>query len=133
MRVSLFDTDTPLAPLRARIQERVAAVIASGRFILGPEVASFESELADYLGVRHVIGVGNGTDAITIALRALAVAPGHATLEQMKCGGKSNVQREPGQPGPTRQRDSEPHGSLAPLPLSRAEVPVKLTRMIRYY
>src|SRR5436305_15101660 len=80
MRVSLFDTETPLAPLRAKIQERVAAVIASGRFILGPEVASFESELADYLGVRHVIGVGNGTDAITIALRALAVAPGQEVI-----------------------------------------------------
>jgi dTDP-4-amino-4,6-dideoxygalactose transaminase len=80
MRVALFDTDTPLHPLRAEIQARVAAVIEQGRFILGPEVAAFESELAAYLGVRHVIGVANGTDAITIALRALGVRPGQEVI-----------------------------------------------------
>jgi dTDP-4-amino-4,6-dideoxygalactose transaminase len=51
-------------------------VVASGQFVLGPEVQAFESELADYLGVRHVIGVANGTDALVIALRALGVKPG---------------------------------------------------------
>ncbi len=66
----------PLEPLRDAIQERVRAVIEGGRFVLGPEVEAFEAELAAYLGVRHVIGVGNGTDAITIALRALGVEPG---------------------------------------------------------
>ncbi len=76
MAVPLFDTETPLAPLKPLILERVAAVVAQGQFVLGPEVAAFERELADYLGVRHVVGVGNGTDAITIALRALGVAPG---------------------------------------------------------
>ncbi len=76
MPVPLFDTERPLEPLRELIQERVSAVIEGGRFVLGPEVEAFESELADYLGVRHVVGVGNGTDAITIALRALGVEPG---------------------------------------------------------
>ena len=76
MTIPLFDTETPLAPLRARVLERVAQVISEGRFVLGPEVRGFESELAAYLGVRHVVGVGNGTDAITIALRALGVEPG---------------------------------------------------------
>jgi dTDP-3-amino-3,4,6-trideoxy-alpha-D-glucose transaminase len=56
--------------------ERLGAVARGGRYILGPEVESFESELAAYLGVRHCVGVGNGTDAITIALRALGVGPG---------------------------------------------------------
>jgi dTDP-4-amino-4,6-dideoxygalactose transaminase len=51
-------------------------VIAAGRYVLGPEVEAFEAELASFLGVRHVIGVANGTDAITIALRALGVRPG---------------------------------------------------------
>src|SRR4051794_27389866 len=54
----------------------MSAVMESNRFILGPEVESFEEELARYLGVRHVVGVANGTDAITIALRALGVGPG---------------------------------------------------------
>jgi dTDP-3-amino-3,4,6-trideoxy-alpha-D-glucose transaminase len=51
-------------------------VARSGRYILGPEVEAFEAELARYLGVRFCVGVANGTDAITIALRALGVEPG---------------------------------------------------------
>src|SRR5947209_13518612 len=76
MTINLFDTETPLAPLRAKIQERVAATIEAGRYVLGPEVEAFERELASYLGVRHIVGVANGTDAITIALRALGVNEG---------------------------------------------------------
>lgn len=76
MAVPLFDTKTPLAPLRAEIDARVRDVLDRGTFILGPEVAAFEQELATYLGVKHVVGVGNGTDAITIGLRALGIGPG---------------------------------------------------------
>ena len=56
--------------------ERIARVVERGVYILGPEVEAFEEEFADYLGVRHAVGVGNGTDAITIGLRALGVEPG---------------------------------------------------------
>lgn len=76
MAVPLFDTQTPLAGLRATILERVTSVIEGGRFILGPEVRAFEQELAVYVGVAHAIGVGNGTDALTIAARALGVEAG---------------------------------------------------------
>lgn len=76
MAISLFDTATPLAPLRGTIEERISAVIEGGTYILGPEVAAFERELASYLGVRHVVGVASGTDAITIALRAMGVRGG---------------------------------------------------------
>ena len=76
MAVPLFDTRTPLAPLRAEIDARIAAVIDGGAFILGPEVTAFEEEFAGYLGARHAIGVANGTDALTLALRALGVGPG---------------------------------------------------------
>jgi dTDP-4-amino-4,6-dideoxygalactose transaminase len=76
MPIGLFDTATPMLALREEIHERVAAVLDRGVYILGPEVEAFERELADYLGVRHAIGVGNGTDAITIGLRALGVRPG---------------------------------------------------------
>jgi dTDP-4-amino-4,6-dideoxygalactose transaminase len=65
-----------LEPYMARLVERLAAVAEGGRYILGPEVAAFEEEFAGYLGVRHCVGVANGTDALTIALRALGVAPG---------------------------------------------------------
>src|SRR4051794_33742859 len=76
MAVPLFDTDAPLAPLRADIDAAMAAVLDGGRFILGPEVAAFEQEFAASLGARHAVGVGNGTDALTIALRAMGVGPG---------------------------------------------------------
>jgi dTDP-3-amino-3,4,6-trideoxy-alpha-D-glucose transaminase len=56
--------------------ERLAAVAEGGRYILGPEVEAFEREFAAHVGVRHAIGVANGTDAIAIALRALGVGPG---------------------------------------------------------
>jgi dTDP-4-amino-4,6-dideoxygalactose transaminase len=76
MAVPLFDTKTPLVPLRAQIEARLDEVLQRGVYILGPEVEAFEREFAAYLGVRHVVGVANGTDAITIALRALGVKPG---------------------------------------------------------
>ncbi len=76
MPVPLFDTHTPLAPLRAEILARIAEVVEDSRFILGPNVGAFEAELAAYCGARHAIGVANGTDAITIALMALGVGPG---------------------------------------------------------
>lgn len=76
IQVPLFDTSTPLAPLRDELCARVAAVIDDGRYILGPDVQAFEREFAEYLGVEHVVGVANGTDALTIALRAAGVGEG---------------------------------------------------------
>src|SRR4051794_37718345 len=58
------------------IEERLSGVARSGKYILGPEVKEFEREFAEYLGVAHVVGVANGTDALAIALRALGVGPG---------------------------------------------------------
>jgi len=74
--IPLFDTEAQLHEVREEVNRAIAAVVESGRFILGPEVEAFERELAGFLGVRHVIGVANGTDAITIVLRALGVGPG---------------------------------------------------------
>jgi len=78
--VSLFDTSAPLAPLRGAIREAIDAVLTDGRFILGPQVAAFEEELARYCGVKHAIGVANGTDALTIALLAMGVGPGDEVI-----------------------------------------------------
>jgi dTDP-4-amino-4,6-dideoxygalactose transaminase len=60
--------------------EAQKADIESGTYILGPEVEAFESEFADYLGAAHCAGVANGTDAITIALRALGIGPGDEVI-----------------------------------------------------
>jgi dTDP-3-amino-3,4,6-trideoxy-alpha-D-glucose transaminase len=74
--VPLFDTKTPLAPLRDEILARMEEVVDDGRYILGPNVGAFEQEFASHLGADHAIGVANGTDALTIALRAMGVGPG---------------------------------------------------------
>ncbi len=78
MAVSLFATS--LDAHRPRLAEALQGVLEGGRYILGPEVAAFEKEFASYLGVRHCVGVANGTDAITIALRALGVAQGDEVI-----------------------------------------------------
>lgn len=67
---------TSLQPYNDRLAQAIARVIPTRQFILGPEVEAFEREFADYLGVRQCVGVANGTDALTIALRALGVGPG---------------------------------------------------------
>jgi dTDP-3-amino-3,4,6-trideoxy-alpha-D-glucose transaminase len=76
MPVPLFDTTTPVVPLREEILARMREVVEDTRFILGPNVAGFEQEFASYCGAAYAIGVANGTEAITIALRAMGVGPG---------------------------------------------------------
>ena len=61
-----------------RIDAAIARVMAQGRYILGPEVEAFEGEFARFCGTAHALGVGNGTDALAMALRAAGVAPGDA-------------------------------------------------------
>lgn len=51
----------------------VQRVMESGAYLLGPELAAFETKFADYLGVKYIVGVGSGTDALTLALRSLGL------------------------------------------------------------
>ena len=76
MTVPLFDTSSALAPLREQLRAAIARVLESERYILGPEVEAFEREFAAYCGAGQAVGVANGTEAITIALRAMGVGPG---------------------------------------------------------
>lgn len=62
------------------VREAVARVIASGWYILGPEVSAFEHEFAAASGAAHAIGVGNGTDAIALVLRALGIGAGDEVI-----------------------------------------------------
>jgi dTDP-4-amino-4,6-dideoxygalactose transaminase len=61
---------------RNEIQAAIGRVLESGVYILGGEVEAFESAFADFCGVAHAVGVGSGTDAIILALRALDIGPG---------------------------------------------------------
>ena len=76
MSVPLIDVKAQYAPLLPRVREAIDAVLESGTFILGPNVAAFEEEAADYLGVPATIGVANGTDALVLALDAMDVGVG---------------------------------------------------------
>jgi dTDP-3-amino-3,4,6-trideoxy-alpha-D-glucose transaminase len=76
MGVPLFDTSTPIAGSRDELRAAIDRVLESERYILGPEVSAFEREFAAYCATGHAVGVANGTEAITIALRAMGVGPG---------------------------------------------------------
>ena len=65
---------------KQEIDQAIHCVLDSGWYILGQEVAAFEQEFADYLGVSQAVGVGNGTDALEIALRACGVGVGDAVI-----------------------------------------------------
>ncbi|MEM5400563.1 DegT/DnrJ/EryC1/StrS family aminotransferase [Paraburkholderia unamae] len=67
-------------PLLDEIQQAVARVVNSGWYVLGAETAAFEEEFARYCGVRHCIGVGNGLDALHLALRARGIGPGDEVI-----------------------------------------------------
>ena len=75
MRIPQFDLTRQYARIEPEIELAVRRVLRSGRFILGPEGEAFEDECAAYLGVSHAIGVGSGSDAIALALKAFGVGP----------------------------------------------------------
>jgi dTDP-4-amino-4,6-dideoxygalactose transaminase len=64
----------------APIFAELAKLVATGRYTLGPQVAEFEDRFAAMLGVRHAIGVGSGTDALKLSLKALGVGPGDEVI-----------------------------------------------------
>ena len=76
MTIPHVDVKAQYAPLVDELKERLAAVLDSGRFILGPEVRAFEEEAAAYLGTAEAVGVANGTDALVLVLEALGVGAG---------------------------------------------------------
>ena len=66
--------------IRTEIDAALRRVLDSGWYILGKEGEAFEREFADYLGVRHCVGVANGTEAIALALRSMDIGPGDEVI-----------------------------------------------------
>lgn len=92
-----FGTAVPFNDLRRirttsdEVLEAVQRVLASGWFVHGPEHTAFEQEFAAFCGVRDCAGVGNGTDALELALRAVRPAPGGVVLTAANAGGYTSV------------------------------------------
>ena len=79
-RITMNDfQDQPAALLQSQL-EACERVIRSGRWVLGPEVAAFETAWAQRLGAAHVVGCGNGMDAIELGLRALGIGAGDEVI-----------------------------------------------------
>ena len=78
--IPIIDLSAGYRQYREEIDACVARVLSSGWYILGGEVARFEQLFADWLGVEHVVGVANGTDAINLALQSLGIGAGDAVF-----------------------------------------------------
>src|ERR1700689_1504524 len=76
MKVDFYGHVRQYNNIKAEIDANINEVIQSGQYVLGPILKRFEGEFAAYSGTKHAIGVGNGTDAIWLALMALGVGPG---------------------------------------------------------
>jgi dTDP-4-amino-4,6-dideoxygalactose transaminase len=105
---------------KSEIDKAVQRVLDSGWYILGPEVSGFEAEFALYLGLRHAVGVANGTDAVELALRGLKVGPGHAvyTVSNTAVATVAAIERAGAEPILVDVDDST--GTMDPASLAQA-------------
>jgi dTDP-4-amino-4,6-dideoxygalactose transaminase len=78
--IPLVDLDLQHREIADEVRAGFDRVLAAKSFVLGPEVDRFERAYADYCGVRHCVGVANGTDAVELALRACGIGPGDEVL-----------------------------------------------------
>jgi len=78
--IEFVDLGAQRRHIGARMDEAIRRVIDHGRFILGPEVAELERQLAEFCGAKHVLSCANGTDALGLALMAKHAGPGQAVL-----------------------------------------------------
>jgi dTDP-4-amino-4,6-dideoxygalactose transaminase len=105
MTVPLLDLDAQYAAVRDELDEAIATVLAHGRFIGGPEIEQFEEAFAILCSTAHCIGVSNGTDALTLGLRAAGISAGDevittamtfvATVESISLAGGQPVLVDP--------------------------------------
>lgn len=80
MTIPFLNLKAQYDSLKSELLPAVESALASGHYILGPNVKAFEEEIASYTGTRHGIGVNSGSDALTLALRALEIGPGDEVI-----------------------------------------------------
>jgi UDP-2-acetamido-2-deoxy-ribo-hexuluronate aminotransferase len=75
-----FDLAAQQSVIKQQVDQNIAAVLAHGKYILGPEVSELEERLTEYTGAKYCITCANGTDALQIALMAIGVGPGDEVI-----------------------------------------------------
>jgi len=80
MKIPFLDLGAAYRELKPEIDAAISRVLDSGWYILGPEVEAFETEWAAYCEAKHAVGLANGLDALTLALRALDIGPGDEVI-----------------------------------------------------
>lgn len=79
-KIQMVDLGGQYQPIKEQINSSIAQILENSTFINGPEVHTFQKELEDYLGVKHVIPCANGTDALQIAMMGLGLQPGDEVI-----------------------------------------------------
>ncbi len=79
-KIPLMDLTRQYRSIEEELNTAVHGVMASGQYILGEEVSALEREFAGYCGTKYAAGVGNGTDALVIALKAIGIKPGDEVI-----------------------------------------------------
>ena len=131
--IPFLDLKAPYLELKQELDEAIARVVSSGRFIGGPEVEAFEADYATYCGATHAVGVANGLDALHLALRAMEVGPGDEVivpsntyiatwLAVSQCGAKP----VPVEPDPRTYNIDPTRIEAAITPATRVILPVHL-------
>lgn len=78
--MEFIDLKAQQRKIRTTIEANINKVMDHGQYIMGPEVAEFEEKMADYIGVKHCIGVSSGTDALLISMMVLGIGPGDEVI-----------------------------------------------------
>ena len=80
MKVEFYGHVRQYHNIKSEIDKNIKTVLESGQYVMGPMLKKFEAELAAYHGTKFAVGVGNGTDAIWLALMALGIGPGDEVI-----------------------------------------------------
>lgn len=80
MQIPMVDLAIQYREMKVDIDRAVSNVLETTQFIMGPHGNAFEEEMAEYLGVKHAIGVSSGTEALHLALRAAGIGPGDEVI-----------------------------------------------------
>ena len=80
MNIPLIDLKAQYNSLADKLNEATLGILSSANYIMGKTVLDFEKEFANYIGVKHAISVGNGTDALVLALKSIGIGEGDEVI-----------------------------------------------------